>query len=136
MGTALCLAWSVKPLFRFCLAHVLITLQPPDHPLAQHERIPLSELKEETFLLREPGSGTRSVTDKLFARCKGLPKSGLEFGSNETIKQAVMAGMGIALISAHTVNAELKEFRGRMEQDDWVGQAKELHFQKYGGGDL
>ena len=95
----------------FISNHPQIIIAPPDHPLAQTKRIPLTGLRDETFLLRETGSGTRSVTDKLFARCKGLPKSGLEFGSNETIKQAVMAGMGIAVISAHTVAAELKEKR-------------------------
>ena len=75
-----------------------IVIAPPDHPLAGKSRIPLSELRGETFLLREAGSGT-------------LPGSALEFGSNETIKQAVMAGLGIALISAHTVAAELGEGR-------------------------
>jgi DNA-binding transcriptional LysR family regulator len=68
-------------------------------------------LKDQTFLLREPGSGTRSVTDNLFNKNKFLPSAGVEFGSNETIKQAVMAGMGIALISAHTVAAELEAKR-------------------------
>jgi LysR family transcriptional regulator for metE and metH len=91
--------------------HPQIIIAAPDHPLAGKQRISLAELKDETFLLRESGSGTRSVTDKLFARHKSLPKSGLEFGSNETIKQAVMAGMGIAVISSHTVGAELKEKR-------------------------
>jgi len=95
----------------FISNHPQIIIAPPDHPLAQKSRIPLTDLRGETFLLRETGSGTRAVTDKLFSRCKGLPKSGLEFGSNETIKQAVMAGMGIAVISAHTVAAELKEKR-------------------------
>jgi LysR family transcriptional regulator for metE and metH len=95
----------------FISNHPQIIIAAPDHPLANHKRISLSELKEETFLLREQGSGTRSVADKLFSRIKGLPKSGLEFGSNETIKQAVMAGMGIAVISSHTVAAELKERR-------------------------
>ena len=95
----------------FISNHPQIIIAPPDHPLARKSRIPLTELRGETFLLRETGSGTRAVTDKLFSRCKGLPKSGLEFGSNETIKQAVMAGMGIAVISAHTVAAELKERR-------------------------
>ncbi|CAD7850218.1 MAG: RuBisCO operon transcriptional regulator CbbR [Olavius algarvensis Gamma 3 endosymbiont] len=95
----------------FISNHPQIIIAAPDHPLAKSTRISLSELTEETFLLREAGSGTRSVTDMLFARRKDLPKSGLEFGSNETIKQAVMAGMGIALISAHTVAAELKEKR-------------------------
>jgi LysR family transcriptional regulator for metE and metH len=95
----------------FISKHPQIIIAPPDHPLAKKSRIPLTDLKQETFLLREPGSGTRMVTDKLFARSRDLPKSGLEFGSNETIKQAVMAGMGIALLSAHTVAAELKEKR-------------------------
>ena len=95
----------------FISNHPQIIIAPPDHPLANKDRIPLSELKNEIFLLREEGSGTRSMSDKLFARCKGMPRSGIEFGSNETIKQAVMAGMGIALLSAHTVAAELKERR-------------------------
>ncbi|MDH3760498.1 MAG: LysR family transcriptional regulator [Gammaproteobacteria bacterium] len=95
----------------FISNHPQIIIAAPDHPLANRARIPLGELKDETFLLREAGSGTRSVSDKLFARIKDLSRSGLEFGSNETIKQAVMAGMGIALISAHTVAAELKEKR-------------------------
>ncbi len=88
-----------------------IIIAAPEHPLAAKPRISLTELRDETFLLREKGSGTRSMSDRLFARCKGMPKSGLELGSNETIKQAVMAGMGLALISAHTVAAELKEKR-------------------------
>ena len=95
----------------FISNHPQIIIAPPDHPLANKSRIPLTDLKNETFLLREEGSGTRSVSDKLFARSKGMPESGIEFGSNETIKQAVMAGMGIALISSHTVAAELKEKR-------------------------
>ena len=56
-------------------------------------------------------SGTRAVADKLFARNSYSLEAGMEFGSNETIKQAVMAGMGIAVISAHTVAAELAENR-------------------------
>jgi LysR family transcriptional regulator for metE and metH len=83
----------------FISKHPQIIIAPPQHELAGRSDIPLSALKNETFLLREAGSGTRTVTDKLFSRCKGLPSRGLEFGSNETIKQAVMAGMGIAVIS-------------------------------------
>ncbi|MCP4984338.1 MAG: LysR family transcriptional regulator [Gammaproteobacteria bacterium] len=95
----------------FISKHPQIVIAAPDHPLAARPRISLTELKDETFLLREAGSGTRSVTDKLFARARNLPKQGLEFGSNETIKQAVMVGMGIAVISAHTVAAEIREKR-------------------------
>ncbi len=95
----------------FISKHPQIIIAAPDHRLAKKKKNPLSELEQETFLLREPGSGTRTVSDKLFASNKNLPGSALEFGSNETIKQAVMVGMGIALISAHTVAAELKEKR-------------------------
>ncbi len=91
--------------------HPQIIIAPPDHPLANEKDIKLSALEQETFLLREPGSGTRGVADQLFKRNKNLPHTGIEFGSNETIKQAVMAGMGIAVISAHTVGAELREHR-------------------------
>ena len=92
----------------FISLHPQILIAPPDHPLAGRSKIPLSELREETFLLREPGSGTRSVADRLFSRLKGMPESGLEFGSNETIKQAVMAGLGVSFISMHTLGLELK----------------------------
>jgi len=95
----------------FIATHPQIIISSPEHSLAGKTRLPLSALKNETFLLREPGSGTRSVADKLFSRIKDLPRQGLEFGSNETIKQAVMANMGIAVISAHTVAAELQEKR-------------------------
>lgn len=95
----------------FISKHPQIIIASPEHRLAGQARLSLSALKDDTFLLREPGSGTRSVTDKLFTRSKNLPRQGLEFGSNETIKQAVMADMGIAVISAHTVAAELREKR-------------------------
>ena len=95
----------------FISKHPQIIIAPPSHPLAGKTGLSLSALRDETFLLRETGSGTRGVAERLFARNKNLPRQGLEFGSNETIKQAVMAGMGIAVISAHTVDAELRENR-------------------------
>ncbi len=95
----------------FISKHPQIIIAAPQHALAKQSEISLAALKEETFLLREPGSGTRTVTDKLFSRNRNLPSRALEFGSNETIKQAVMAGMGIAVISAHTVAAEIAEKR-------------------------
>jgi len=91
--------------------HPQIIIAPPDHEFSGAARISLAALKDQTFLLREPGSGTRSVADKLFLKNNFSPATGVEFGSNETIKQAVMAGMGIATISAHTVAAELEAGR-------------------------
>ena len=67
-----------------------------------------SDLGGEAFLFREIGSGTRSVFDDFIGDTTIRPvQMGMELGSNETIKQAVMAGLGIALISAHTIAAEV-----------------------------
>ncbi|MCS6922093.1 MAG: LysR family transcriptional regulator [Elioraea sp.] len=88
--------------------HVIIA--PPDHPLAGRRSVPLAEVGRETILLREPGSGTRALLKRLFPEDPPLGPR-IEIGSNETIKQAVMAGMGIALISAHTCAAELADGR-------------------------
>jgi DNA-binding transcriptional LysR family regulator len=89
--------------------HVIIAA--PDHPLAGKRRIPLERLARETFLIREPGSGTRGLLERLFAE-RGLPLNvSMEIASNETIKQAVIAGMGISFISRHTIELELKTRR-------------------------
>lgn len=89
--------------------HVIIAA--PDHRLAGAKHIPLRALMGERFLLREAGSGTRILIDQIFAKADIVPELGMEFGSNETIKQAVMAGLGVAFISAHTVAVELQENR-------------------------
>ncbi|TAK72456.1 MAG: LysR family transcriptional regulator [Betaproteobacteria bacterium] len=89
--------------------HVIIAA--PAHALARKRRIPLARLAQETFLIREPGSGTRGLLERLFAG-HGLPLNvSMELASNETIKQAVQAGMGISLLSLHTIGLELKTRR-------------------------
>jgi DNA-binding transcriptional LysR family regulator len=91
--------------------HPHVVIAPPDHPLAAETGIAPARLETETFLLREAGSGTRGLMERLFAAHGVQPQIGLEIGSNETIKQAVMAGLGIAFISAHTVAAEVGDGR-------------------------
>ncbi len=91
--------------------HPHIIVGPPDHALARRKRIALAELGEEAFLVREQGSGTRLLMQRLFAEAGLSPEIGMEIGSNETIKQAVMAGLGISFISAHTVSAEIEDGR-------------------------
>jgi DNA-binding transcriptional LysR family regulator len=71
--------------------------------------VTLAELAAETFLLREPGSGTRMLMQRLFGA--DMPARRIEMGTNETIKQAVMAEMGVALLSAHTIAAEVEAGR-------------------------
>jgi len=89
--------------------HIIIAA--PDHPLAQEHHLPLKRIAGERFLIREPGSGTRLLMERVFA-ARGLTVSAsMEIGSDETIKQAVMAGMGIGFLSAHTVQLELQAKR-------------------------
>ena len=99
--------------------HPQVIIAPPDHPLAARRSIAPQELASETILMREAGSGTRSLAEGFLAKHGIKPRIGMEIGSNETIKQAVMAGLGIAFISAHTIAAEISD--GRLAVLDVVG---------------
>lgn len=85
----------------------LVFVAAPDHPLAQARRIAPPPLADESFLLREPGSGTRAAMERFLAEHGVVPERTVEMTSNETIKQAVMAGMGISFISERTIGLEL-----------------------------
>jgi len=87
--------------------HALIIIAPPGHRLEGERDIQVAALAGETFLVREPGSGTRTAMERVLGKDFVSAAPGLEFGSNETIKQAVMAGLGIAFISSHTVAHEV-----------------------------
>ncbi len=89
--------------------HVIIAAS--THALARKRRIPLARLAQETFLIREPGSGTRGLLERLFADHHLALNVSMELASNETIKQAVQAGMGISFLSLHTIELELKARR-------------------------
>ena len=91
--------------------HPHVIIAPTGHRLARKSRIARADLARETFLTREPGSGTRGLMEQLFETARIRPKMGMAMSSNETIKQAVIAGLGIAFISAHTVATELDERR-------------------------
>lgn len=92
--------------------HPLVVIAAPDHPLAGRSGLKKADLVKEAFLVREDGSGTRTVFEEFIAGLEiRRPRVGIEVGSNETIKQAVMAGLGLALISAHTVAAEIESCR-------------------------
>ena len=88
--------------------HPYVLIGPADHPLREARRFDLQELRHDTFLLREEGSGSRRVAEEMFKNHLFTPARTISMGSNETIKQAVMAGMGISLISLHTLPLELK----------------------------
>lgn len=85
----------------------LVVVAPRDHPLAGKRKIPLAQLQEETFLVREPGSGTRIAMERYFNERVMKLKTGMEVGSNEAIKQSVQAGLGLGLLSRATIEQEL-----------------------------
>lgn len=85
----------------------LVAIAPPSHPLAGEKAIPLSRLQEETFLIREKGSGTRSATERFFIDHGLSLSSTMEMSSSESIKQGVQAGLGLGLLSMHTLEMEL-----------------------------
>ena len=90
------------------LDNILEVVAAPDHPLCGVSNISLKTLSEENFLVREPGSGTRIAVDRLFAE-NGLEiRPFMELGSSGAIKHAVIAGLGIAVISRHSLRFELQ----------------------------
>ena len=85
--------------------HVLVTSV--DHPFARAETVPARALMNEEFIVREPGSGTRAALDEFMQAHQMTPRVVMQMSSNEAIKQAVMAGMGVSLLSLHTLGLEL-----------------------------
>ncbi|MBL0124543.1 MAG: LysR family transcriptional regulator [Betaproteobacteria bacterium] len=94
-------------------------IAPPDHPMAKKKRINLKLLAGENFLIREPGSGTRTSMERVFAERGVKLASSMELASNETIKQGVMAGLGLSYLSLHTVGLELAA--GKLVRLDVIG---------------
>ena len=85
----------------------LVVIAPAEHPLVAHKRIPVERLPEETFLVREQGSGTRSAVERFFAANQLALSTAMEMSSNEAIKQGVEAGLGLGIVSLHTLGMEL-----------------------------
>jgi DNA-binding transcriptional LysR family regulator len=85
----------------------LVVIAPPQHPLAGRRKVPVDTLAGEPFLVREAGSGTRGAMERFFA-ARGLElKSSMEMSSNEAIRQAVQAGLGLGILSLQTLELEL-----------------------------
>ncbi len=85
----------------------LVVVASPNHPLTQSKSITLEQLSKERFLVRESGSGTRLAIDRLFAEQGLNVQTYMDLGSSEAIKQAVMAGLGISVLSKHNLRLEL-----------------------------
>ena len=89
-------------------AHPFVFVCPPGHPLQALGTPSVTALADHPFVVREPGSGTRKAMEDFLREHGVLPRITMEMSSNETIKQAVMAGMGISFLSLHTVGLELR----------------------------
>jgi DNA-binding transcriptional LysR family regulator len=80
---------------------------PSGHPWARRREIQPALLDGQRLLIREEGSATRQVTERALQRAGGHIRSAMELGHTEAIKQAVMAGLGIAFVSIHAIRGEL-----------------------------
>ncbi len=89
----------------------LVVIAPPGHPLERVKKIPIARLGEEVFLMREEGSGTRLAMERFFAEQEVPLNAGMQMTRNEAIKQAVRAGMGLGLVSTHTIELEVETRR-------------------------
>jgi len=85
----------------------LVIIAPPSHPLADRKLIGLAELAQEPFIVREGESGTRIATERFFAEHGIQLVTGMEMNRSEAIKQAVMAELGLGIVSLHTIEMEL-----------------------------
>lgn len=93
------------------LDNPLVIIAPAEHPLAEASRIPLAALADEVFIMREPGSGTRLALERHFAE-QGIPlHQGMQMTRNEAVKQAVRSGLGLSVVSLHTIELEVETGR-------------------------
>ncbi len=88
------------------LPNPMVVFARADHPLAQEKNIPLARIAKEPFLMREPGSGTRMVVEDVFANAGLEPQVRMELSANESIKQAILAGLGISIMSRYTLGLD------------------------------
>lgn len=96
---------------RVFMGNPLVVIAPPKHPLVGKPHIRLRDLRQELFILREPGSGTRMSVDQHFKKTKFSPAVRLELGSNEAIREAVSAGLGLSVLSAHALGTAASSAR-------------------------
>ncbi len=93
---------SLRPI----LENPLVVIAPHNHPLAQEQNIPLQRLAEELFIMRESGSGIRMAVERFFKENRVAINVVMEIGSNEAIKQAIVGGLGLSVLSRHVLALE------------------------------
>jgi DNA-binding transcriptional LysR family regulator len=87
----------------------LVAIAPPSHPLIHMRHLKARMLNDTPMLLREPGSGTRAVVQRALEKKRIKPRHTMSIGSTEAIKQAVIAGLGVAIVSRMTIERELAD---------------------------
>jgi DNA-binding transcriptional LysR family regulator len=87
----------------------IVVIAPTSDPLARRSLVPLHELAQRRFILREQGSGTRMAADRFFRKMKFRPDVRLELGSNEAVKESVAGGLGVGVVSRHALHGHQKE---------------------------
>ena len=90
-------------------AHPHVFVAAPDHPLMHRGPLTVEDLRPYDFIVREQGSGTRAAMERFFSNARVEVRLNMQLDSNETLKQAVMAGLGLGFVSLHTIGLELKQ---------------------------
>ena len=93
------------------LPNPLVVLARDDHPLARERNIPFERLASEPFLIREEGSGARRIAMRLFGEHGLTPRIRMELGTNEAIKEAILAGLGVTIMSRYTFGLDPESSR-------------------------
>jgi DNA-binding transcriptional LysR family regulator len=97
--------------YRFLAGDRMVLVVPPGHPLSKRKKVTLKQLVSYPLILREPGSGLRHCFEKSLERAGRSPaelRVILELGSNEAIKEAILRGVGVAILSSYAVEKELR----------------------------
>ena len=89
-------------------ANPLVFVASPDHALSGESGLKAEDLRQQSFIVREQGSGTRSAMEAFFSQARFLPRFSMELNSNDAIKQAVKANLGLSFLSLHTIGLELQ----------------------------
>lgn len=89
-------------------ANPLVFVASPDHPLASESGLKAEDLRQQSLIVREQGSGTRNAMESFFSQARFQPRFSMELHSNDAIKQAVKANLGLSFLSLHTIDLELQ----------------------------
>lgn len=100
---------DVEIVTQMILPNPMVVFARADHPLAPQEKIPFERFAREPFLMREPGSGTRMVAQQVFEAHGVAPRVRMELSTDEAIKQAILAGLGVSIMARYTLGLDVEQ---------------------------